>query len=86
MMACVESNKNCASPDQIFSSFLTPDAKTAIQQYASQPGPTQFAARPPAPPMMPGMMPGMGMPGMGMPGMGGFPPMGGMMGMNPMMA
>ena len=55
MMACVESNKNCASPDQIFSSFLTPDAKNAIQQYASQSGPTQFAVRPPTPAMIPGV-------------------------------
>ena len=72
MMSCVESNKNCPSPDQVFGNFLTPDAKASIQKYASQPGQAQFAAVPPTMPIMPGM-PG-AMPGM-MPGMGGMPGM-----------
>ncbi len=88
MMSCVESNKNCPSPDQVFGNFLTPDAKASIQKYASQPGQAQFAAVPPtmpgAPGMgMPGAMPGM-MPGMGMPGaMPGMMPGMGMPGMMP---
>jgi hypothetical protein len=93
--------KQVLSDPEMMKSMLNPESmKQAFSMMGGAPGGSPFGGMgmPPMggmpgmmggfPPMgMPGMgMPGMGMPGMGMPGMGGFPPMGGMMGMNPMMA